>query len=73
MTKLELCARIKAKIPDFEYIPAQFAADPDKRNYYVSNAKLEALGYRPDYTIDDGIVELIKAYQIINNKKYGNY
>ena len=73
LTKLELCERIKAKLPDFEYISAQFATDPDKRNYFVSNAKIEALGFCPEYSVDDGIVELIKAYQIIKNQQYGNY
>ena len=73
LTKNELCERIKAQLPDFSYIAAEFATDPDKRNYYVSNQKIEALGFRADYSIDDGIEELIKAYQIIKNKKYGNY
>ena len=72
LTKIELCERIKSFIPDFEYINAEYSADPDKRNYYVSNKKIEALGFKPEYSLDDGIEELIKAYAIINNKKYAN-
>ena len=30
------------------------------------------MGFRPVYTIDDGIEELIKAYSIIKNNIYGN-
>ncbi|MBR0414509.1 MAG: NAD(P)-dependent oxidoreductase [Clostridia bacterium] len=72
LTKLELCAGIKAHLPQFEYIKAEYAADPDKRNYYVSNAKIEHLGYRAQYTMDEGIEELIKAYQVIKKDNYGN-
>ena len=73
LTKKELCERIKKFIPDFEYISAEYATDPDKRNYYVSNKKIEKAGFKPLYSIDDGIEELIKAYQIIKNQTYGNY
>ena len=73
LTKKELCERIKKFIPDFEYISAEYTTDPDKRNYYVSNKKIETAGFKPLYSIDDGIEELIKAYQIIKNQTYGNY
>ena len=73
LTKLELCEKIKAHIPDFEYVKAEYATDPDKRNYYVSNAKIERLGFCTQYTLDEGIEELIKAYRVLNNKVYGNY
>ena len=72
LTKLELCERIQRFIPEFEYIEADYATDPDKRNYYVSNEKIERLGFKPRFSLDDGIEELIKTYQIINNNKYGN-
>lgn len=73
LTKNELCAKIKHFIPAFESISAEYAADPDKRNYYVSNQKIEKAGFKPHYSLDDGIEELIKAYRIIKNNKYGNY
>ena len=72
LSKLELCAEIKKQIPSFTYPEAPVGTDPDKRNYIVSNAKLEALGYRPAYSLADGIRELIKAYSIIKNSFYGN-
>ncbi len=72
LSKLELCEKIKAHIPAFTYLEAPVGTDPDKRNYLVSNEKIESLGFKPAFTIDDGIDELIKAYSIIKNSFYGN-
>lgn len=72
ISKLELCEKIKQHIPDFLYIEAPFGEDPDKRDYIVSNDKIEATGYKPGYSIDDGIMELTKVYTIIKNSVYGN-
>lgn len=71
-SKLELCEIIKKHIPEFNYLEASVGTDPDKRNYLVSNAKIEALGYKTKYNLDDGIDELIKVYSIIKNSAYGN-
>ena len=59
-------------VPKFVYIEAPVGEDPDKRNYIVSNEKLESLGWKPLYTLDDGIDELIKTYRIIKNNQYSN-
>ena len=72
LSKLELCAEIKKQIPAFTYIEAPVGTDPDQRDYVVSNAKIESLGYRPQYSLQQGIAELIKAYSIIKNSFYGN-
>ena len=72
ISKLELCAKIREFLPRFTYIEAPVGTDPDKRNYLVSNEKIEKLGFRPQYSLDDGIAELIKAYSIIKNSFYGN-
>ena len=71
-SKLELCEIIKNHIPGFTYLEAPVGTDPDKRNYLVSNAKLESLGYKAIYSLDDGIEELIKVYTMIKNSAYGN-
>lgn len=72
LSKLELCAEIKKQIPAFTYIEAPVGTDPDKRNYVVSNAKIEAKGFRPTHSLQEGIAELIKVYSIIKNSFYGN-
>lgn len=72
LSKLQLCAKIKQHVPEFVYLEAPVGEDPDKRDYIVSNAKLEATGFRPAYSLDDGICELLKGYTVIRNTRYGN-
>ncbi|MDZ4798555.1 MAG: NAD(P)-dependent oxidoreductase [Bryobacteraceae bacterium] len=72
ISKLELCARIKEQIPSFYYVEAEIGQDPDKRDYVVSNAKIEATGYQPQVSLDAGIAELIKVYTILRVKGYAN-
>lgn len=72
LSKLELCEEIKKQIPSFSYVEAPVGTDPDKRNYVVSNEKIEAKGFLPAHTLQEGIAELIKAYAIIKNSFYGN-
>jgi nucleoside-diphosphate-sugar epimerase len=72
VSKIELCERIKKHVPEFVVMEAPLAIDPDQRNYVVSNAKLEATGWKPHVGLDEGINELIKGYTMIKNTKYGN-
>lgn len=72
ISKLELCEKIKGQLPPFVYMEAPLGEDPDKRDYIVSNEKIEATGFKPSYSLDDGIRELIKGFTIINNSKYSN-
>ena len=72
LSKLELCAAIQKHIPAFNYLEAAIGEDADKRDYIVSNEKLEATGWRPQYSLDDGIAELIKGYRMVRNEIYSN-
>lgn len=72
LSKLELCARIKSHLPQFVYLEAPVGEDPDKRDYIVSNEKIERTGFRPAYSIDDGIGELVKGYTVLKNGRYSN-
>lgn len=67
MSKMDLCKAIKKYVPDFCIMESEINKDPDQRNYIVSNKKLEKLGWSCDYSLDDGIQELIKGYPIIKN------
>ncbi len=72
LNKIELCKKIKEHIPEFVYLEAPVGEDPDKRDYIVSNERLEGCGWRPKYSLDDGIEELIKVYKIIKKNQYSN-
>ncbi len=72
LSKWELCEEIKKQVPEFYFVEAEVGEDPDKRNYIVSNAKIEATGFKPDISLQAGIAELIKGYSIIRGNKYGN-
>lgn len=72
LSKMELCQKIKAHLPEFIFLEASLGQDPDQRNYMVSNEKLEKTGWRPTVDLDAGICELIKGYTMISNNRYGN-
>lgn len=72
LSKAELCERIKVHVPSFQYLEAPVGEDPDKRDYIVSNSRIESTGYAPAFSLDDGIRELIKGYRMIRNRVYGN-
>ena len=71
LTKKELCLEIKKQI-DFEIISSPIGEDPDKRDYIVSNEKIEKLGWQPTKTIETGIKELKKLYSILNLNSFSN-
>ena len=72
VSKKELCEVIQKQVPDFTFVEAPVGRDPDQRNYIVSNAKIEATGYRPRVSLDAGVRELIKGFAMIRNSVYGN-
>jgi nucleoside-diphosphate-sugar epimerase len=72
LSKRELCEKIHEHIPSFVFMEAPIGEDPDKRDYIVSNEKIEATSYMPQHSLDMGIRELIKGYRMIRNAQYGN-
>ena len=72
LSKLELAQRIKLQVPQFTILDAPIGSDLDKRDYIVSNEKIEATGYKPIYSLDVGVGELIKGYRMLRNNRYGN-
>lgn len=67
LTKFELAETIKKYIPKLSITLDDFGSDPDKRDYIVSNKKLESLNWKPFYSIDRGIEELIKSFAIFSS------
>jgi len=72
LSKWELCEKIKKYLPKFVFMDAPIGEDPDKRDYIISNKKIEKLGFKTQYSLEDGIMELIKGYKMIRNASYGN-
>ena len=72
LTKRQLAEKIKEYVPELYIHSAPVGEDPDKRDYIVSNEKIESLGWMPDHTLDDGIQELIKGYKIIRSNSFAN-
>lgn len=72
LSKRQLCERIRRHVPEFHCMVSEIGKDPDQRNYIVSNERLEKTGFRARYTLDHGIRELVKGYQIIKRTQYAN-
>lgn len=72
LSKAQLCERIARHVPGFVWLEAPVGEDPDKRDYIVSNEKLERTGWRPDVGLDTGIQELIKGYRMLRNGRFAN-
>ena len=73
LTKQQLCEAIQEQVPSFQIFYNDNYEDPDKRDYIVSNALLESCGWRPRYTLEKGIEELIKTYTIMISNLSSNY
>ncbi len=72
LSKRQLAEKIKTYVPELYIHSASVGEDPDKRDYIVSNEKLESLGWRPQVTLDEGIREIIAAYPILRMNGFKN-
>jgi nucleoside-diphosphate-sugar epimerase len=72
LSKWELCEAIRKHVGGFYFVAAEVGEDPDKRNYIVSNARIEQTGFKPAIDLDRGIAELVKGYQIVHRGAYSN-
>jgi nucleoside-diphosphate-sugar epimerase len=65
LSKKELLEKIQTYVKDFAVVYDDYYEDPDKRDYIVSNEKIEGTGWKPVWNLDNGITELIHAYKMI--------
>lgn len=72
LSKKELCVEIQKQLPGFYFVEAPVGEDPDKRNYIVSNEKIEKTGYAPEVSLGKGIAELIKGYEVLPQNRFSN-
>jgi nucleoside-diphosphate-sugar epimerase len=72
MTKRQVCEKIKEHVPGFEFYESTTGADPDRRDYMISHEKIEATGWFPRHSMDQGIGELIRGYKMMSRGSYHN-
>ena len=72
LSKEELALKIKEFVPDFYVHFAPIGADPDKRNYIVSNQRLRQAGFEAKRSLNFGIKELLKGYRMMGRPRFKN-
>ena len=72
LTKLQLANQIKKNIKGIKINLLKNKKDPDKRDYFVSNKKIEKLGFRTSISLEDGIIELKNLFNTFNFKDNKN-
>jgi nucleoside-diphosphate-sugar epimerase len=72
LSKEELALKVKEHVPNFYLHFSEIGADPDKRNYVVSNQRLREAGFEAQRSLDDGIRELIKGYRMLGRTRFKN-
>ena len=72
LSKAELAAKIKEYVPSLYVHYAEVGSDPDKRNYIVSNEKIREMGFAARRSLDDGIEQLLKLYQMMPRGSFQN-
>ena len=72
ITKLDLLKKIKKYVPKLRIKINNTTKDPDQRDYFVSNKKIEKAGFKATINLETGIKELIEVFNLIKNKKFKN-
>ncbi len=73
ISKLMLAKKIQKKMKKLKIKIISNRKDPDKRDYFVSNKKIEKKGFKAKTTLEQGIEELITLFEVDNKKVINNY
>ena len=73
LSKLMLAKKIKKHLKETNIKIIKNRKDPDKRDYFVSNKKIENAGFKPKTSLDTGIQELITLFKNVDVKFINNY
>jgi len=72
LSKEELALKIREYVPNFYIHFSEVRSDPDKRNYIISNQRLREVGFEAQRSLDEGIKELLKGYQMMGRAPFKN-
>ena len=73
LSKLMLAKKIKRRLKYLEINIVKNKKDPDQRDYYVSNRKIEKKGFKAKIKIEKGIEELINVFSFSDEEIINNY
>lgn len=73
LTKIKLAKKIKDHYKPVKIKVIKNRSDPDKRDYFVSNKKIEKFGFKASVSLDVGIKELIQLFKNVDVKFINNY
>lgn len=65
LSKEQLALKVKEHVPGLVIEEAPFRTDTDRRDYVVSNERLRSAGFAARRSLDEGIVELLKGYRML--------
>ncbi len=72
LSKRELCEVIQKILPKFVYLISEIGEDVDKRNYIVSNQKIEDAGFKATRSVETGVKELVSALPLLKRNQFAN-
>lgn len=73
ISKIQLAKKIKKNLPETKIKIIKNQSDPDKRDYFVSNRKIEKQGFIAKINLDTGIRELAQYFKNNDDKILNNY
>lgn len=73
ISKEELCNIIKKEVKELNVFNAEIGKDPDKRNYIISNARILSTGFTFNYSLEEGVSELVRGYESLRDYRFKNY
>jgi nucleoside-diphosphate-sugar epimerase len=73
LTKLALAKKIKKIVTKTKIKIIKNISDPDRRDYFVSNKKIEKTGFKPSVSLDVGIKELSNLFNNCDVRFKNNY